>query len=225
MERPDAAPSTIAEDTSIKDPLMKPVPSLAGLVVLKLFAWLDRRDGKDVQDIRRLLKTYTDAGNVDHLYEEEAKELELVGFDTVLAGAYLLGKEAQRATAPTIRNKLSTALIRQEYFRTRTANSRHHEHLRRPHRIGSNTTQGVFSRIRLERSPLTWLHPNSTGTGIRNSHAVKDNKPSDTPSSANNPRLSQIGGNSAVITYFCFSFLWRPRRDLNPCYRRERAVS
>jgi len=94
----------------VEEGLLIPVPSLAGLVALKLFAWLDRRDGKDVQDIRRLLKTHTDAGNVDRLYEKEAEELELVGFDTVLAGAYLLGKDAQRATAPTIRNKLSTAL-------------------------------------------------------------------------------------------------------------------
>ena len=61
----------------VEEGLLIPVPSLAGLVVLKLFAWLDRQDGKDVQDIRRLLETYTDAGNVDRLYEEEAEELEL----------------------------------------------------------------------------------------------------------------------------------------------------
>jgi predicted nucleotidyltransferase len=90
--------------------LLIPVPSLAGLAVLKLFAWLDRHDGKDVQDIRRLLETYTDAGNVDRLYEEEPEELELVGFDTVLAGAFLLGKDAQRATTANIRGKLATAL-------------------------------------------------------------------------------------------------------------------
>jgi predicted nucleotidyltransferase len=94
----------------IEEGLLIPVPSLAGLAVLKLFAWLDRQDGKDVQDIRRLLETYTDAGNEDRLYEEEAHELELVGFDTLLAGAYLLGKDAQRATAPNIRSKLSIAL-------------------------------------------------------------------------------------------------------------------
>jgi predicted nucleotidyltransferase len=94
----------------VEEGLLIPVPSLAGLAVLKLFAWLDRQDGKDVQDIRRLLETYTDAGNEDRLYEEEAHELELVGFDTVLAGAYLLGKDAERATAPNIRSKLSIAL-------------------------------------------------------------------------------------------------------------------
>ena len=50
--------------------LQIPIPSLAGLVILKLFAWLDRRDGRDVQDLRRLLETYTEAGNEDRLYEE-----------------------------------------------------------------------------------------------------------------------------------------------------------
>jgi len=67
--------------------LIIPVASLPGLIVLKLFAWLDRHEGRDVQDIRRLIETYTDAGNVNRLYEEEADELERVGFDTILAGA------------------------------------------------------------------------------------------------------------------------------------------
>jgi predicted nucleotidyltransferase len=86
------------------------VPSLAGLVILKLFAWLDRRDAKDVQDLRRILETYTDAGNVDRLYDEEPKELELLGFDTVLAGAYLLGKDAQRIGDPQLLTNLSKVL-------------------------------------------------------------------------------------------------------------------
>lgn len=94
----------------IEPGLSIPVPSLAGLVILKLFAWLDRRDAKDVQDIRKILETYTDAGNVDRLYDEEPNELELLGFDTVLAGAYLLGKDAQRMGNPELLRDLSTAL-------------------------------------------------------------------------------------------------------------------
>jgi predicted nucleotidyltransferase len=94
----------------VRSDLLIPVPSLAGLVVLKLFAWLDRNDNRDVHDIRRLLDTYTDAGNVDRLYEEEADELERVGFDTVLAGAFLLGKDAQRMTDKNVRDDLSAAL-------------------------------------------------------------------------------------------------------------------
>ena len=81
-----------------------------GLIVLKLFAWLDRHEGRDVQDIRRLIETYTDAGNVNRLYEEEADELERVGFDTILAGAFLLGKDAQLITDENVRSRLSTSL-------------------------------------------------------------------------------------------------------------------
>jgi predicted nucleotidyltransferase len=78
----------------VRPDLIIPVASLPGFIVLKLFAWLDRHEGRDVQDIRRLIETYTDAGNVNRLYEEEADELERVGFDTTLAGAFLLGKDA-----------------------------------------------------------------------------------------------------------------------------------
>jgi len=56
----------------IKPDLLIPLPSLAGLAILKLFAWLDRHEERDVQDIRKLLETYADAGNFDLLYEEEA---------------------------------------------------------------------------------------------------------------------------------------------------------
>jgi len=87
-----------------------PTPSLAGLIILKLFAWLDRRDARDVSDIRRILETYTDAGNVDRLYEEETEELERVNFDTTLAGAYLLGKDARLVVTPETQESLSGAL-------------------------------------------------------------------------------------------------------------------
>jgi predicted nucleotidyltransferase len=82
----------------VRPELFISVPSLPGLAVLKLFAWLDRHEGRDVQDRRRLLETYSDAGNVDRLYEEEGDELANVGFDTTLAGSYLLGKDAQLIT-------------------------------------------------------------------------------------------------------------------------------
>jgi predicted nucleotidyltransferase len=94
--------------------LIIPVASLPGLIVLKLFAWLDRHEVRDVQDIRRLMETYTDAGNVNRLYEEEADELERVGFDTTLAGVYLLGKDARRITDENVRTRLSTSLSGKE---------------------------------------------------------------------------------------------------------------
>jgi hypothetical protein len=70
---------------------------IPGLAVLKFFAWLDRHDKRDVQDLRRMMETYTDAGNVDRLYQEEVDELERVSFDTSLAGSYLLGKDTRDA--------------------------------------------------------------------------------------------------------------------------------
>jgi predicted nucleotidyltransferase len=98
----------------VRPDLFIPVASLPGLAVLKLFAWLDRHEERDVQDLRRLMETYTDAGNVDRLYDEEGDELERVSFDTGLAGSYLLGKDAQRITDESVRTRLSAALSRKE---------------------------------------------------------------------------------------------------------------
>jgi predicted nucleotidyltransferase len=111
-----AFPEVLENSLSIqvRPGLIIPVASLPGLIVLKLFAWLDRHEGRDVQDIRRLIETYTDAGNVNRLYEEEADELERVGFDTTLAGAFLLGKDAQRITDENARTRLSTSLSGKE---------------------------------------------------------------------------------------------------------------
>ena len=93
----------------VRPDLILPVASLPGLIVLKLFAWLDRHEGRDVQDIRRLIETYTDAGNIDRLYEE-ADELEWVDFDTVLAGAFLLDKDARHITDEKVRAQLLISL-------------------------------------------------------------------------------------------------------------------
>lgn len=104
----DAFKSSV--NVQVRSDLFIPVASLPGLTVLKLFAWLDRHEERDVQDIRRLMETYTDAGNVDRLYNEEGDELERVNFDTILAGSYLLGKDAQRITDESVRTRLSVAL-------------------------------------------------------------------------------------------------------------------
>jgi predicted nucleotidyltransferase len=87
-----------------------PVASLPGLIILKLFAWFDRRDDRDVVDIRRLMESYADAGNLDRLYDEENDELVRVNFDVSLAGAFLLGRDAYRLTDQNTRDQLSAAL-------------------------------------------------------------------------------------------------------------------
>jgi predicted nucleotidyltransferase len=60
-----------------------------------------------------MLETYTDAGNLDRLYDEKANELELLGLDTVLAGAYLLGEDAQRISDPQLLTNLRKVLHRE----------------------------------------------------------------------------------------------------------------
>jgi predicted nucleotidyltransferase len=97
------------------EPLLTiPIASLAGLAILKLFAWLDRRDGRDAEDLLRLFETYADAGNEERLFDEEDEELQRVGYDIPLAGSFLLGKDSHRLTEPHTRNQLSEALTLDE---------------------------------------------------------------------------------------------------------------
>src|SRR5581483_6949721 len=73
------------------------VASLPGLIILKLFAWADRKHEKrDAPDILKILADYADAGNEDRLYTDELPLLEAAGFDVPIAGARLLGKDARR---------------------------------------------------------------------------------------------------------------------------------
>lgn len=75
--------------------LVIPVVSIPVLLVLKLFAWVDRKHEKrDAADIHTLLKEYGDTGNVDRLYDEELHVLEAEGYDFELAGARLIGRDA-----------------------------------------------------------------------------------------------------------------------------------
>jgi len=76
--------------------LVIPVASLPGLVILKLFAWADRKHEKrDAPDILKILTDYADAGNEDRLYADELPILEAAEFDVPIAGARLLGKDAR----------------------------------------------------------------------------------------------------------------------------------
>jgi predicted nucleotidyltransferase len=73
------------------------VVSLPVLLVLKLFAWVDRKyERRDAEDIYTLLKQYGDAGNEDRLYGDELGILESEGFEFELAGARLIGRDAAR---------------------------------------------------------------------------------------------------------------------------------
>lgn len=85
------------------------VASLAGLAVLKLFAWQERRHSdKDAVDLYRLMSTYADAGNLDRLYDEDLELLEQTGYDLELAGAALLGTDAHQLCSPPTLKKLQS---------------------------------------------------------------------------------------------------------------------
>ncbi len=83
------------------------VASLPGIVILKLFAWADRRqeNPKDALDLLALLRSYHEAGNENRIYEDASAlaALEAVEYDPELAGAWLLGNDvATMASASTV---------------------------------------------------------------------------------------------------------------------------
>jgi predicted nucleotidyltransferase len=99
--------------------LVIPVASLPGLIILKLFAWADRKHEKrDAPDILKILGDYADAGNEDRLYADELPLLEAAGFNVPIAGAHLLGKDARRIasqeTVASIAEILADPNLKQE---------------------------------------------------------------------------------------------------------------
>lgn len=81
------------------------------LLVLKLFAWVDRKHEKrDAADIHTLLREYGDAGNEDRLYGQELNMLEAEGYDFELAGATLIGRDAARTISQDTRNRARAVL-------------------------------------------------------------------------------------------------------------------
>jgi len=94
----------------LNDDLAIKVVSLAGLAILKIFAWSERgtvTENKDALDLLTLLRTYHEAGNTDRIYEIPPPEaLEAMSYDPELMGAWLLGYDvaaiADQSTIETI---------------------------------------------------------------------------------------------------------------------------
>ncbi len=101
-----------AEIVEIKPGVEIPVVSLAGLAILKLFAWRNRglENHKDAQDLFFLMRAYGSAGNVDRLYGEESDLLDQSGFDLDSAGAMLLGKDVAAIASVVTRTQLHSLL-------------------------------------------------------------------------------------------------------------------
>ena len=74
------------------------VVALPMLVLLKVFAWADRRlrePRKDAADLFAILTNYLDAGQAERLYVEAAHLLDDAAFDYRIAGAWLAGYDAR----------------------------------------------------------------------------------------------------------------------------------
>jgi predicted nucleotidyltransferase len=100
-----SVPVRLAEDLVIR------VVSIPTLLVLKLFAWLDRKQEKrDAPDIYTLLKDYGDAGNEDRLFGEALNILEAEGYDVEIAGARLLGGDAAAVISADTRGRVRDIL-------------------------------------------------------------------------------------------------------------------
>lgn len=108
-----------AIQVQVDSDLVVPVASPPGLIILKLFAWADRKHEKrDAPDILKILTDYADAGNEDRLYADELPILEAAEFDVPIAGARLLGKDAHhiasQETSASIANMLADPDLKRE---------------------------------------------------------------------------------------------------------------
>lgn len=100
-----------AVSVRLGEKLLVPVVSLPILLVLKVFAWVDRKHEKrDAEDIYTLLKQYGDAGNEDRLYGEHQDILELEEFDFELAGARLIGRDVAHVVSAETRHRVREVL-------------------------------------------------------------------------------------------------------------------
>jgi predicted nucleotidyltransferase len=100
-----AVPVRLAPDLTV------PVVSLPLLLVLKLFAWRERKHEKrDAADIHTLLKQYGDAGSEDRLHGENLAILEAEEFNFEPAGAVLLGLDVANCVSGSTRKELEQIL-------------------------------------------------------------------------------------------------------------------
>lgn len=87
----------------VREGLEIPVAPLAGLAVMKLIAWHERRAERDAADLALLLRHYAAAGNEERLFGEQQDLLRAEGHDHERAGARLLGRDMARLMVPATR--------------------------------------------------------------------------------------------------------------------------
>jgi predicted nucleotidyltransferase len=101
-----------AEPVDIGEDLVVPVVTLPAFVLLKLFAWKDRRLQKntDAGDILFVLRNYFQAGNIERTFEQALDLLETEGADPLRAAAGLLGRDVRDLAYPETQAALQAML-------------------------------------------------------------------------------------------------------------------
>jgi predicted nucleotidyltransferase len=105
-----------AVDVALPDDVQAAVVSLPALAWLKIVCWQDRHrrsPGKDAQDLQLILNHYLDAGNEPRLWEEYVAWTQQDGFDYVLTGARMLGRDIRRQLNAEARARITTILAPQ----------------------------------------------------------------------------------------------------------------
>jgi predicted nucleotidyltransferase len=105
-----AIPVTVSRDpaTEVR------VASVAGLVLMKIFSWNDRRPAsKDAIDLGTLIRSYLQTGNEERLWDEHDDLLHHEDFDFQVAGAHVLGRDLARICHKATRDKILDILDRE----------------------------------------------------------------------------------------------------------------
>ncbi|MGO9145119.1 MAG: nucleotidyl transferase AbiEii/AbiGii toxin family protein [Desulfomonilia bacterium] len=78
------------------------VPTVPGMALMKIISWHDRypERPKDAEDLLFMMDHYADAGNENRLFDQEGTLMEEEGFDLVMAGIRLLGRDMAFMVAP-----------------------------------------------------------------------------------------------------------------------------
>lgn len=85
------------------------VAPLPGMVMLKLFAWSDRSETKDAQDVAALLHNYEYVLDTERLYHDSVL-LKAVGYDMQLVGSTLIGRDLAAILSPSTQSALNRLL-------------------------------------------------------------------------------------------------------------------
>lgn len=97
----------------VNDSLSVPVVSPAGLLLLKLLAWNERRNqkpGRDASDIAYVLRHAVKLISERLLFEERLSVVDGLGYDIDLAAAYALGGQIRALASAKTRKQLLTVL-------------------------------------------------------------------------------------------------------------------